>query len=729
MDIGARARPLPRLAAGALLAVLLAACGGGSSAPAAEPVAEVRVLSGRPDMASDGSVLVEVVAPAGTPASDLKVSVGGRDVTASLVASGDRLRGLVAGLAAGPNTLAVATVAGRPRGTLQIVNHPRTGPIFSGPQITPFECRTVESGLGQPVDMSCSIATRHDWFYFNTSGARLPLADPLGPRPADLATTTTTAGLTVPFIVRVESTTINRSIVRVAVLDDPKTANTWNGVAWNQRIVFRVGESTAAQYNQGRNDFNEVFKDRERAVLAMSKGYAYVISSLNVNKTNVNDPVSAETMMMVREHIAKHYGVPRWMVGWGGSGGAIQQMLVAQNYPGILDGIMPDAAFPDVFGTAQAVSDCRLLNRYFTANPASDAVRLAFEGHLKGTCANWDRGNGDAVLATNGSISPACGLNDQSKVYHPVDNRTGARCTVYDLNANSLTRDPATGAARRPLDNEGVQYGLASLRAGAITPEQFLDVNQGVGGYDVDGNLAASRTQADPLGLRNAYASGRVVQGGGGLATTPILHLRSYAEPGADIHTIYNDIAIREKLRRENGRADNQVIWVLPNPQLAALLGLGSAQVAALNALSVQVVGQQLALMHAWLDGITGDAAPLSADKIARHKPVEAVDACWDIATGRRINEEATYSGAGACNTLYRKTPSPRIVAGAALTDDALKCQRKTVDAALADGTYGSAAFTDAEKNRLRAVFPSGVCDFAKPGVEQVPLKGTWLAF
>jgi hypothetical protein len=189
------------------------------------------------------------------------------------------------------------------------------------------------------------------------------------------------------------------------------------------------------------------------------------MSTLNINKVNVNDVLAAETAMMLREHIAKHYGLPRWMLGMGGSGGAIQQMLIAQNYPGILDGLMPDAAFPDVFSTALAVSDCRLLDTYFTnaaspGYPFSDAKRKAVEGHLKNTCANWSAGNGDAVLATNGSVSPACGLTMRRKVYNPVSNPTGARCTVYDINANTLGKDPATGIARRPLDNVGIAYGL-----------------------------------------------------------------------------------------------------------------------------------------------------------------------------------------------------------------------------------------------------------------------------
>jgi len=38
-------------------------------------------------------------------------------------------------------------------------------------------------------------------------------------------------------------------------------------------------------------------------------------------------------------------------------------------------------------------------------------------------------------------------------------------------------------------------------------------------------------------------------------------------------------------------------------------------------------------------------------------------------------------------------------------------------------------AFNDAEWARLNAIFPTGVCDWSKPGVEQQDLEGTWLSF
>ena len=55
------------------------------------------------------------------------------------------------------------------------------------------------------------------------------------------------------------------------------------------------------------------------------------------------------------------------------------------------------------------------------------------------------------------------------------------------------------------------------------------------------------------------------------------------------------------------------------------------------------------------------------------------------------------------------------------LTNDVLKCQLKPINYA----EY-KATFTVAQKARMAAIFPAGVCDFSKPGVEQVLLKGTY---
>ena len=61
-------------------------------------------------------------------------------------------------------------------------------------------------------------------------------------------------------------------------------------------------------------------------------------------------------------------------------------------------------------------------------------------------------------------------------------------------------------------------------------------------------------------------------------------------------------------------------------------------------------------------------------------------------------------------------------MAGAPLTDDIMKCQLKPIDAK----DY-RVSFTSTELDQLRQAFPSGVCDFSKLGVMQLPLAGTYL--
>jgi hypothetical protein len=127
--------------------------------------------------------------------------------------------------------------------------------------------------------------------------------------------------------------------------------------------------------------------------------------------------------------------------------------------------------------------------------------------------------------------------------------------------------------------------------------------------------------------------------------------------------------------------------------------------------------------MSKWLDALTQDksAAPV-ADKIARAKPATAVDGCW-ANDGTRIDEPATLDGPGKCNDLYPAHRTPRLVAGAPLTDDIMKCQLKSID----PKEY-KATFSTAELGELSQIFPGGVCDYSKPGVMQVPLAGTYLA-
>jgi hypothetical protein len=70
---------------------------------------------------------------------------------------------------------------------------------------------------------------------------------------------------------------------------------------------------------------------------------------------------------------------------------------------------------------------------------------------------------------------------------------------------------------------------------------------------------------------------------------------------------------------------------------------------------------------------------------------------------------------------MYPVHSEPRLIAGAPLTNDILKCQLKPIDYA----DY-KVTFSAAQKTRMESIFSSGVCDFSRPGVGQVPLKGTY---
>ncbi|MBI1359677.1 MAG: hypothetical protein GC155_05265 [Alphaproteobacteria bacterium] len=699
------------------LAALAAACAN-SSAPAAEPSTpaatatapvapgkiEVSVLSSRYDLVTGGDALVEVKASEGARAGDLKVSIDGQALPQPLTldASANTLRGLVTGLHDGPNSLQV-TGAGGYTVSQPLVNHPITGPVLAGPLISPFECKTKESGLGEPTDDNCSAPTRYDWFYKMKGGDKfMPLADPKS-TPADVDMTTTINGKTVPYIVRVESGVIDRSIYRIAVLDDPSANGFSADAGWNGRLALSFGGGCGTAYNQGVNKAENALSD-----LYLARGFAYVISTEMVNQLNCNGVLQGETAMMLKEHFVKHYGVPKWTVGSGGSGGAIQQLLIAEMYPGVLDGLQPSLAFPD---SALHTPDCGLLQHYFKSKEGakwSADKKAAVTGFYGTTCASWER---SFVPITDASNKKGCGLTDISLVYDPKTNPKGARCTVTDLRVNIYGRDPKTGFARKPDDNVGVQYGLATLNQKKISVDEFLSLNENVGGNDIDGNFVKARSVGDPIALKAIYASGLMNSGGGGLKDVPILDYRWYSDTANDIHSRERDLTIRARLERANGRSDNQVIWVAGprgrpgTPEAANMVDLSAL---ALDA------------MTKWLDAMAADSAPLSTDKVVRHKPAEATDAYW-TKDGKKVEEKASWDGEGGFNQTYPVHSEPRLVAGQPPANDIMKCQLKPVSAS----DY-RVKFTSAQMARLKKIFPDGVCDYQKPGIGQVPLAGAY---
>ncbi|MEO8835844.1 MAG: DUF6351 family protein [Caldimonas sp.] len=653
--------------------------------------------------------MIEIAPPAGVALARIKVTLNGADVTSKLSttdAATGGLRGLVDGLTTNAasttgsaNTLVVSNLDKPDQQTsLQLVNYPITGPILSGPHLTPYDCRTVQNGLGAALDADCTATTAFTYFYRTTANAFKPLPDPTGARPGDLVTTTTNDGTVVPYIVRVETGTVNRGIYRIAILDNPVAgATAYKPTAgWNRKLVAFFDCCGSAQYNQGVQPSGMVLDDRE-----LRRGFAVMISTELFNNQHANPHLQGETLMMLKEYFIKHYGVPKWTAGMGGSGGAIQQYLIAQLNPGLLDGIQPNVSFPETL--MPEVMECRLLNRYYATDTTTwtSARKVAVNGFNAGTCELWDAAFASIIKSDNVA---GCGLDNPAQAYNALTNPTGVRCDIFQTNANLLGKNATTGFARRPIDNVGIQYGLGALKAGQITVDQFLDLNERIGGYDGDGNPQAARTVADPEALRLAYAGGlKNSFSGEGLANIPIITQRGNANEVGDIHDPLQDLIIRARLQKANGRSDNQIIWATG---LTTPFDFGAYSIDTMNT---------------WLDNMARDPAPPSTDKVVRNKPSGAVDSCWTL-TGVRISEVASTDPASGCNVVYPRFSTPRIVAGGGMANDILKCQLKSTDVA----DYG-AALSDVQRARLAAIFPAGVCDWSKPGVNQVPLQGHYL--
>jgi hypothetical protein len=190
--------------------------------------------------------------------------------------------------------------------------------------------------------------------------------------------------------------------------------------------------------------------------------------------------------------------------------------------------------------------------------------------------------------------------------------------------------------------------------------------------------------------LRNAYRSGMINETNN-LNRTAIIDCRG-PNPGI-FHDAYRAFAVRARLNRENGGHGNQLIWEGP---------------VALSADTKCELNSFLA-MDQWLTSVEKDRTrtPL-AKKIVRDNP-GLTDRCYD-GNGHKLSNGLCPPG------VVNVEGTPRTVAGDSITTDANKCQLKPLDR---NADYGPLPFTGAQWNKLEAVFPHGVCDYSKPGVEQ----------
>jgi hypothetical protein len=738
----------------------------------------IETLSNRADLISGGDALVRVSVPDRVALDRVVVQVDGRDVTASFTpdpATG-RLQGLVEGLREGPNVVTAGVrvlfkvwrwkweqIVTAER--LVITNHPRGGPVFSGPQVQPWVCATPTAQQGDDTtphtnasglstvatDAQCNIAAEHRWWYrpvsapANCAGitAANPCFRPFDPAaPAsDVAVTTTDRGETVPFIVRVERGTINRGIYDLAVLADPAAPDNAGRPVFNGKVQFSFGGSTGSP----RRQFAPASPWASTAPgatndEALARGFMTAVSSLTDQAFNANQVVAAETVMMLREYINERYGPVRYIMGLGCSGGSIMQNTIASAYPGLLDGLQISCTYPDGITTASEVADCVFLTDYF-ASPEFAAVtagmtveqvnaqRAAIAGHQdQRGCVSWTAAFGQSnnpgtipgrppapvpwtpPSAPRADVPNNC-LLPSSMVFDPQANPTGIRCGGSELTAGIFGRaadDPTSpGRANVTRDNVGVEYGRAALLSGAITPEQFVTLNEGVGSIDADGRRTTERLPADEFALRTAYRSGLVADGRS-LAKVPIIDLRGNDD--SSIHHDWRSFSLRARLDAVAGGHGNHVLWrygptLLPPPQAG-------------------LPRRSFLLLDRWLTAIEADrSGARPEEKVLAAKPADAYDFCY-LSTDTAYATEVTDQSVCDADPVLRYYSSPRQVSGGPLTENVLKCRLMPLDPT----RYDTVSFSPEQWARLEAVFPDGVCDWSQRGVAQQPAR-PWASY
>jgi Tannase-like family of unknown function (DUF6351) len=624
---------------------------------------------------------------------------------------------------------------------------------------------TNASGLSTTAtDVQCTIATEKHLYYrtltaAGTGGCVFTLPDPsptiANPHPTTPANsclqpyvpgTTPAASVAmslttppVPYIVQVERGTINRGIYDIAVLIDPTKPWTPNTpqAQWTGKVVYSFGASTGQPRLQFRTE--QVWADDN----ALSRGFMVVDNSMTDSLYNSSRVLAAETVMMMKEHITDNYGQIMYTMANGCSGGSIGQNTVSSVYPGLLDGIQVQCDYSDSITTGIEVADCVQLVTFYAGakwnalmtsegmtQAQNNAKKTAINGHIDQTsCHSWYNDFGfnnkpgnysqGFVIDNNGDIVTAPPTNNcklpASQVYDPVTNPTGTRCGDPDLAVGvwGTTAGIAPGSTRalQTNDNVGVQYGLNALLAGAINAEEFVTLNEGVGGSDADSNPTPARSVADAAALPIAYLSG-LVSSGAQLVKLPIIDLRGFDEStlsggSVGIHYIWRSFAERDRLDQDGGGHGNQVMW---------RFGTGLTAPAFLTT-------QSFLMMDTWLSALVGTTPKAFLNDehkpadVLTAKPAAAFDFCYlTIDTGflTPVTDQATCDA----DPKLMAHKSPHQVAGGPRAENILKCQLKPLNF----NDYSGVVFTSGaggQQARLQAVFPGGVCDWTKPGVGQ----------
>lgn len=645
-------------------------------------------------------------------------------------------------------------------------------PLFAGPLEQPFLCGANkvtdaqplvdnQQGYGVPVfaeqdgeilsdqvigySLNCSRPTSAS-YYYNRVGTRdfFPLEEADG----DIATIEVD-GRSVPFVVRLETGTINRFHYIIAALrGSEETVAQPNPDHWNKKLVYQFRGGVGIGKRQGKIRASDVLG---RGFDQLEQGYAMAYSSGTQTSIHYDMWLAEDTAARVKRQFVGLYGEPLYTVGLGGSGGAIQQYLVAQNHPGLLDAAIPLYSYPDMVTQTISVLDCEPLEYYFDVVDGDNPLWQVSENRswIQGMSADSTANNrfndvqgiarllrGQLPGFRDGATGCVNGWRGLTPLVHnpnfvhfvksfSPEVAEQVHWTHWD-NLKNFYGKSDRGYANSTWDNIGVQYGLEALREGQITPEAFLRLNTHVGGWKPhaelepeklwllagnylpvelsfwsdhnmnhsgdSGETPARRTEGSVAAMQAAYRSGHVFVG---YADIPILDVRHYLDDDLDMHHATASFASRLRLLNGQGYADNHVIWMSDKDH--------------------DPTNATLEVIDEWMVNIRNNPNR----SVAANKPASGQDKCLDdqghtIAQGDTV-WDGDWNGRppGACMAVYPRHKTSREVAGAGVTGDVFKCHLQSIDSAVANGVYGSVDMT-VHKAALKDIFPEGVCDYRR---------------
>ena len=644
--------------------------------------------------------------------------------------------------------------------------------LFAGELQYPYLCQISESGLGQPLvdnqegigikvyeidskgertknvigySKDCSLPSQAFYKYVSKHDGKFY---PLSLANNDIKRININ-GEEIDFIVRVEIGTINRHLYMIYALKGGKDSlEKPDPENWNKKLIYQFRGGVGIGKRQGKLSITKLLNRRKHQ---LEQGYAIVHSTANQTSIHYNIWLSEDTALRTKKQFVSLYGEPEYTVGLGGSGGAIQQYLLAQNNSNIIDAALAIYSYPDMLSQTTYVLDCELLeyffdvidadnekwknwenrsllegmnakngwfNRYTVATAISDILHFKWPNLTMGMteCVNSWRGLTPLILNPHYPVFPQ---------RLSTDVRSKIKLNYWD-NLKAFYGTDNKGNARITWDNVGVQYGLESLKKSEISVNTFLKLNANIGGWkkpvdmtkenfwyfsddlfptnfsvwshhnatiqrETDGK-PAKRHKGDVEAIKAAYRSGQVFLG---KLNIPIIDLRHYMDDVLDMHHSFSSFSTRSRMLREQGHADNQVIWMTKKPHTP--------------------IAESLELIDKWMKNIK-----INVHKtIVENKPDDAKDKCSDshgnvIAEGPNVwNGEWNGKDKGACMQLYPSFKTSRMLAGDDIAGDVFKCHLQSVENAINSGLYAPVEMKN-YKLVLETIFPDGVCDYSK---------------